>query len=65
VNENETQMYEYEQGKHKQRINSHYSHKSVMNCMNMRWVVGSNADNPDLEIPKFGGLKNFKFVSIS
>ena len=33
--------------------------------MNVRWVMGSNADNPDSEIPKFWGLKNSKFVSIS
>jgi len=33
--------------------------------MNIRWVVGSNADNPDLEIPKLGSLKNYKFVRLS
>ena len=46
-------------------INTLYSYKNEVNCMNVRWMVGRKARNPDLVIPKFGVALNLKFVGIT
>ena len=46
-------------------INPLYSYKNEVNCMNVRWIVGRKARNPDLVIPKFGVALNLKFVGIT
>ena len=58
-------------------LNPLYLCKNEVNCMNQRWIVGSKAGteplaggeltqvNPALEVPKFGLIKNTKFVGNS
>jgi hypothetical protein len=44
--------------------NPHYSFENAANRMNLRWNVGSNAGNPDLEIPNVGECQEPEIVGI-